>query len=94
MTKIATATKEVQARILTLLNRKSGSWNGTMTELNHAITTGMRKSVPAVWPGSPSVLRRVVNKVVRSLQRAGVKVQFGRTSDHMRTRFVTFSKKA
>lgn len=85
--------ENVQMRIVTLLNRRdSGVWNGTMTELNHAITSGIRRAAPANWPKTPSVLRRVINSVVPSLRRAGVRVQFGRTTDHTRTRFVSFTQ--
>lgn len=80
----------VSTRILTLLNRKRGSWNGTMTELNVAITTG--RNIASNWPKTPSVLRRVVNVVVPTLRKSGVRVQFGRTTDHMRTRFVSFTQ--
>ena len=83
-------TQNIQTRILTLLTRKNGSWNGTMTELNRAITTGLRRNTPTNWPKSPSVLRRVVNAVVPALRRAGVSVEFTRSTDHSRTRFVSF----
>jgi hypothetical protein len=82
--------QDLQSRIITLVGRKNGAWQGTMTELALAITTGLRRAVPAGFPTSPSVLRRVLNTVVRPLARAGVNVSFGRTTDHMRTRFVSF----
>lgn len=81
----------IQSRIITLLGRKNGSWNGTMTDLNRAITTGIRRAVPAAWPSTPSVLRRVINGVIPALRRAGVSVSFTRTSDHMRTRVVSLT---
>ena len=80
----------VKSRIETLLTRKNGTWNGTMTELNRAITAGLRRAIPTNWPKTPSVLRRVVDSVVPSLRKVGISVQFGRTTDHMRTRFVNF----
>lgn len=83
----------VQTRILSLLDRRNGQWNGTMTELNYAITSGLRRAVPANWPKTPSVLRRVINTVVPSLRKSGVSVQFGRTTDHSRTRFVSFDQR-
>lgn len=82
----------VQTRIMSLLNRKNGSWLGTMTELNAAITAGLRRATPENWPKTPSVLRRVVNSVVPLLRRSGVNVEFGRTTDHSRTRFVSFEQ--
>lgn len=80
----------VKERIISLLNRREEGWSGTMTDLNRAITSG-RKTIPENWPSSPSVLRRVVNRVVPRLRRLGVSVRFGRTTDHMRTRYVEFS---
>lgn len=77
----------VQTRIASLVNRR-GSWQGTMSELSAAITT---RGVPSNWPKTPSVMRRVVNAVLPSLRKAGVRVSFGRTSDHMRTRFASFT---
>jgi hypothetical protein len=81
----------LQQRIINLLDRQHGSWTGTMTSLNAAITTGLRfRNIPAYWPKSPSMLRRAVNRVVPSLRKSGIRVQFGRTTDHMRTRYVSF----
>lgn len=80
----------VRSRVLTLLNRRNGAWRGTMTELLEAITQG--RQVPSVWPGSPSSLRRVVNRVMPAIRRAGFRVQFVRTPDHERRRLVTFSR--
>lgn len=85
--------QNVQQRIITLLSRtRNGLWNGTMTELNRAITTGLRRAMPTNWPKSPSILRRVINVVVPSLRRTGVSVHFGRTTDHSRRRFVSFEQ--
>ena len=84
--------QNIQTRIITLLTRRHGNWNGTMTELNYAITSGLRRATPSNWPKTPSVLRRVINSVVPSLRRSGVRVQFGRTTDHARTRFVSFEQ--
>src|SRR4029077_6134812 len=87
-----TLVQSIRSRILMLLDRKNGEWVGSMTDLNRAITAGIRRSAPTNWPKSPSVLRRVVNVVVPSLRAAGVSVQFGRTTDHSRTRFVSLVK--
>jgi len=84
--------ENISSRILTLLDRKNGSWLGTMTELNRAITAGLRRAAAAGWPKTPSVMRRVVNSVIPTLRKSGVRVQFGRTTDHMRTRFVSFTQ--
>ena len=89
-----TLTQEVKSRILTLLDRKNGAWEGTMTDLDRAITKGLRRSVPTEWPGSPSHLRRVVNRTLSSLRREGVRVEFLRTPDRERTRIVQFTKRS
>lgn len=80
----------IQGRIAKILARKNGTWNGTMTELNAAITTGAKRSTPSNWPKSPAFLRRVVNNMVYTLRRSGIKTKFGRTTDRMRTRYVSF----
>ena|SRR5260221_14135821 len=80
----------VQTRVITLLGRKNGEWLGSMSELSAAITTGIRRAIPTDWPKTPSVLRMVVNAAVPSLRRAGVRVEFGRTTDHGRKRFAHF----
>lgn len=85
--------QNIQSRIATLLNRKDGQWFGTMTEFNRAITTGLRRTTPSNWPKTPSVLRKVVNGMVNSLRRSGVRVSFGRSTDHMRTRFVAIEQR-
>lgn len=82
--------RAVREKILTLVARKS-TWEGTMTDLSAAISG---RSNMENWPGSPSVLRRVVDRVVRSLRKNGVRVQFSRTSDKARRRIVKFSRRA
>lgn len=92
-TSVINATKDVvRERVIALIDRKE-QFEGTMTQLNRAITSGIRRSVPAVWPGSPSVLRKVLNKVVSSLRKSGVSVKFMRTSDHERTRMVVLGRR-
>jgi hypothetical protein len=81
--------QEVQLRILTLVNRKS-TWQGTMSQLGSALTTVVRRAIPANFPHNPSYLRRVVNVAVPTLRRNGVRVEFSRTTDHARTRLVSF----
>lgn len=82
----------VRERVLTLVDRKS-EFVGTMTDLDRALTSGIRRAAPSVWPGSPSTLRKVLNTVVSSLRKSGVSVKFGRTPDHERTRFVVLARK-
>lgn len=81
--------QDVQSRIITLVNRKS-SWEGTITQLRSALTTGIRRSVSSSFPTNPSYLRRVVNATLPTLRRNGVRVTFRRTTDHARTRLVSF----
>lgn len=80
--------RDVQSRVLALLDRKNGEWAGSMTELSAALTTGIRRATPNYWPTNPSTVRRVMNTVAPALRRAGVRVVFGRETDHFRKRFV------
>jgi hypothetical protein len=80
----------IQERIVSLLGKKGGEWSGNMTELGNALRTVSRNKTPTNWPSSPSVMRKVVNNVIYSLRRSGVKVNFTRTTDHMRKRVVEF----
>ena len=80
----------IQERIVSLLGKKGGEWSGNMTELDSALRTVSRNKTPTNWPSSPSVMRKVVNNVIYSLRRSGVKVNFTRTTDHMRKRVVEF----
>ena len=84
---------EVKDRVLKLMNKK-GSWNGSMTELSQAMTTGIRRATPTNWPKSPSFLRKVMNVITPTLRKAGVKVEFGRETDHFRKRFINLTQKS
>jgi hypothetical protein len=83
---------DVQTRILTLLDRKNGEWAGSMTELSTALTSGIRRSTPNYWPTNPSTVRRVLNTVAPTLRRSGVRVVFGRETNHFRKRFVRLER--
>lgn len=74
-----------------IVNRRSTPWVGTMTELNTALMNVLRNKVPANWPGSPSALRLLLNRVIRRVRGNGISVHFNRSSDHSRTRLVEFS---
>ncbi len=75
--------------IQTLLNRRnSGTWAGTMTELNDSLTKVLGRKIPENWPASASALRVVLNKTVNRLRVRKVAVRFSRSNDHMRTRNV------
>lgn len=80
----------IQERITSLVAKKGGVWEGSMSELNVALRSVNRTKTPTNWPTSPSVMRKVVNNVIYSLRRSGVKVNFSRTTDHMRKRMVEF----
>ena len=84
-----TVIETVKTRVLSLLNRRRGAWQGTMTDLLNAITHN--RTTPEVWVGSPSSFRRVVDQVVPSIRREGYTVQFTRTSDKDRRRVVSFT---
>ncbi len=74
-----------------LSRRKGGEWVGTMTELNSTLATTVGKKRSSFLPRSASALRVVVDRIASRLRKAGVRVKFGRTTDHMRTRFVVLS---
>lgn len=78
--------------ILQILDRKSGSWTGTMTQLNGALSRTLGKDYSQYLPGSPSALRVAVNRVVNKLRHRRVSVKFARTPDYMRTRLVKFTR--
>lgn len=70
----------------------SKNWSGTISQLDRALrrvisTRGIN------WPSSPSVMRRVINNVVYTLNRSGVKTTFSRTPDQMRKRIVEFVRR-
>lgn len=81
----------IQERIVSLVGRKN-QWQGTMTDLMKALRSIGGKT-KITFPTSPSVLRRVVNNVIYTLRKSGVKTAFTRTSDHMRTRLVEFTSR-
>lgn len=85
-----TLASTIRQRIVSLVDRKGGMWEGSMTELDKALRSVSKQKTPTNWPGSPSVMRKVVNTVVHSLRREGVSVAFGRETDHFRKRFVSF----
>lgn len=79
----------VFTRVISLLERRKGTWEGTMSDLLTGIS-GRR--APEVFPGSASSLRRIVNKMVPAIRREGYRVEFLRTSDRARTRLVSFTR--
>jgi uncharacterized protein len=67
------------------------AWVGTMSNLTSALNRVLSKKQRTTLPRSPGALRIVINRVVNRLRNRGIGVKFGRTSDHMRTRFVRFA---
>lgn len=67
------------------------AWVGTMSNLTSALNRVLSKKQRTTLPRSPGALRVVINRVVNRLRNRGIGVKFGRTSDHMRTRFVRFA---
>jgi len=67
-------------------------WTGTMTDLMSDLKWALNNDQRRVLPRSPSALRLVVNRVVNRIRNRGIGVRFGRTTDHARTRFVTFTQ--
>ncbi len=65
-------------------------WKGTMTNLTAALNRVLSQHQRTLLPNSPSALRLVINRVVNRLRNRGISVRFGRTTDHTRTRLVTF----
>lgn len=86
-----TVSQALISGVRTIVNRRSTPWVGTMTELNNAIVNSLRGRVPENWPGSPSALRVVLNRVIRRVRGQGISVHFTRSADHSRTRLVEFS---
>lgn len=78
--------------VLKVLNKDNSSWIGTMTELNMTLVKVLGKKQAFNLPGSPSALRVVLNRVVNRLRNRKVSVKFARTNDHVRTRYVRFTR--
>ena len=77
--------------VLKLLDSTNYSWIGTMTELNRVLAKKLGNQSKYL-PKSPSALRVVLNRVVNRLRNRKVSVKFARTTDHVRTRYVTFTR--
>lgn len=76
--------------VISVLEKRSTPWVGTMTELNNTIVRTLGKKVPSSWPKSPSALRVALNRVVNRIRNAGVSVRFVRSTNHERNRLVVF----
>lgn len=69
--------------------RSNTNWTGTMTQLRNKISRLVGRSNRNYVPGSPSALRKVVDRNIRRIRKRGVSVRFARTPDKARTRLVT-----
>ena len=78
--------------VVNTLENSGFHWSGTMTELGSELdrTFNRSKGMRSRLPGSPSALRVVINRIANRLRSRGISVRFKRSSDHTRTRFVTF----
>jgi|SRR5579885_2450889 len=77
--------------VISMLEKRSTPWVGTMTDLNGIVMKTVKKTgVPSSWPRSPSALRVVLNRVVNRIRNQGVSVRFVRSADHERNRLVVF----
>lgn len=74
-----------------LARTKTSQWSGSMTELETSLRKVVRRQ-NIVWPSNPRATRAVVDRILPELKKLGVKVRFGRTSDHHRKRFVEFGR--
>jgi len=72
--------------------KKQPRWIGTMSDLRASLNKMLNRREKTLMPSSPSALRMVLNRVVNRLRNQGVSVKFGRANDHIRTRFVKFSR--
>ncbi len=84
--------EEIVSRGVSSIMERRSVWVGTMTELTSALNRVLSKKQRTLLPGSPSALRLTVNRVVNRIRSRGIGVRFGRTTDHVRTRFVRFAR--
>lgn len=89
--KVESVDNLVLSGVLKVLNKDNSSWIGTMTELNSVLARTVGNQSKSL-PGSPSALRVVLNRIVNRLRSRKVSVKFARTTDHTRTRYVTFNR--
>lgn len=74
--------------ILSIMNANY-QWLGTMTELNLLLSKVLKNNK---LPGSPAVLRIVLNRITNRIRNRGIGVKFGRMTGYNRTRFVKFTR--
>ena len=69
------------------------NWTGTMTQLSRKIARTAGRTNRNYLPGSPSALRKVIDRNLRRIRSRGVTVRFTRSTDRNRTRYVTLVSK-
>jgi hypothetical protein len=62
------------------VNKRKGTWEGSMTELDTEVFTS---KAPSTWPKSPALLRVALNRSVKMLRENGLRVVFERKSGSM-----------
>lgn len=86
---VANTDSKIVNGIVRVVSRRSTAWIGSMTELSAVLS---KTSTTSEWPENPRAWRASVDRVIPQLRRAGIKTKFGRTKDHDRKRFVTFTR--
>ena len=71
----------------------NGEWAGTMTQLSKKIARVAGRFNRDYLPGSPSALRKVIDRNIRRIRSRGISARFNRTSDRTRTRIVVLKHK-
>jgi hypothetical protein len=71
----------------------NGDWVGTMTQLSKKIARVAGRTNRSYLPGSPSALRKVIDRNIRRIRSRGISARFNRTSDRARTRIVVLKRK-
>jgi hypothetical protein len=94
MSKQINIKNEITNGIISIVSKtKNNSWQGTMTDLNRSLSKYLGKKISRELPGSPSALRVAVNRIINRLRKQSVSTKFTRSSDHMRTRYVSFTSR-
>lgn len=71
----------------------NNEWAGTMTQLSKKIARVANRVNRSYLPGSPSALRKVIDRNIRRIRSRGISAQFNRSSDRSRTRIVVLKHK-
>jgi len=91
---LALEASPVAAEIFRFVESMTGEWKGSAKDLlealsaNAALETIKQRS----WPKSPNWLSNILRRLQPNLEKAGVKVEFGREVGHRRGRWISISK--